>query len=345
MIKYIAYCRRSTDEKDKQVLSIETQIEELKEYAKKENLEIICFLTESKTAKKPGRQKFEQMLKLISQEKANGILSWHPDRLARNTMDGGKIVYLLDTGKLQSLRFPSFWFENTPQGRFMLNMAFSQAKYFVDNLSENVKRGFRQKLRSGVYPNKAPLGYLNEPRKRTIEIDLKTASLVKRTFKLFSTGTYSYVDIQNFLFRKGLKGKTGKPLHIDKTRDMLKNPFYYGIIKFTGEIYQGSHKPLISKSLFDKCQSVIEKRSKPQGNNKHHFAFLGLAKCAECDSAITGDRHFKFYPRTRGKVKYDYYRCGKKKGPCSQKYAPAQDFENQIREIIFNASLHPKNAK
>ena len=163
----------------------------------------------------------------------------------------------------------------------MLNMAFSQAKYFVDNLSENVKRGLRQKLRNGVYPNHAPPGYFNEPRKRTIEIDPKTARFIKKAFKLFSTGTYSYVDIQKFLYKRGIKGKSGVPFKIDKVKRMLKNPFYYGIIRLAGETYQGSHRPLITKSLFDQCQKIIEKRNKPQGDNKNDFTFLGLAKCAE----------------------------------------------------------------
>ena len=139
MIKYIAYCRKSTDEPDRQILSIESQVSELQEFASKENLKIVSFSTESKTAKAPGREKFAEVLKEIEDGKADGILSWHPDRLARNSVDGGKIIYLLDTGKLLDLKFPSFWFENTPQGKFMLSIAFGQSKYYVDNLSENVK--------------------------------------------------------------------------------------------------------------------------------------------------------------------------------------------------------------
>src|SRR3989344_3271574 len=133
MIKYIAYCRKSTDEKDKQVLSIEAQIAELKEFAKRDNLTVSEFITEAKTAKVPGRGQFELVLKKIEKGEANGILSWHPDRLARNSIDGGKIIYFLDTGKLLDLKFPSFWFENTPQGKFMLNIAFGQSKYYIDN--------------------------------------------------------------------------------------------------------------------------------------------------------------------------------------------------------------------
>ena len=144
MIKYITYCRKSTDESDRQILSIEAQVAELEEFAVKENLKIISFITESKTAKEPGREKFAEGLEMIERGEAAGIISWHPDRLARNSVDGGKIIYLLDTGKLLDLKFPSFWFENTPQGKFMLNIAFGQSKYYVDNLSENVKRGNRQ---------------------------------------------------------------------------------------------------------------------------------------------------------------------------------------------------------
>src|SRR3990170_4735025 len=199
MIKCIAYCRKSTDEKDKQVLSIEAQIAELKEFAKRENLNISEFITEAKTAKVPGRGQFELVLKKIEKGEANGILSWHPDRLARNSIDGGKIIYLLDTGKLLDLKFPSFWFESTPQGKFMLSIAFGQSKYYVDNLSENVKRGNRQKLRNGVWPSKAPYGYINEPKLRTIEIDPEKSKIIKKAFQLFARDNISFIHISRFL--------------------------------------------------------------------------------------------------------------------------------------------------
>ena len=98
------------------------------------------------------------MLSEIERGKAQGILAWHPDRLARNSVDGGRIVYLVDTGKIRDLRFPTFRFEPSAHGKFMLNIAFCQSKYYVDNLSENIRRGIRQKLRNGVWPSRAPIG-------------------------------------------------------------------------------------------------------------------------------------------------------------------------------------------
>ena len=159
MIRYFIYIRKSTDEEDRQVLSLEAQEIELKEFARKEKLEIVGIFKVSQTAKEPGRPIFNDMLSRIEKGEANGILAWHPDRLARNSVDGGKIIYFIDSGKIQSLKFPTFWFEPTPQGKFMLNIAFGQSKYFVDNLSENTKRGLRQKLRRGELPGYAPLGY------------------------------------------------------------------------------------------------------------------------------------------------------------------------------------------
>ena len=162
MNKFFLYARKSTDEPDRQILSIEAQIDELKEFATREQLEIVETFIESQTAKEPGRPIFNNMLSLIEKGKASGILAWHPDRLARNSIDGGKIIYLCDLGKIKELKFPTFWFDATPQGKFMLNIAFGQSKYYVDNLSENVKRGLRQKVRRGEQSGQAPTGYLND---------------------------------------------------------------------------------------------------------------------------------------------------------------------------------------
>lgn len=108
------------------------------------------------------------MMKEIEAGKVNGILSWHPDRLARNSVDGGNIIYLLDQSLLASLKFPTFWFENTSQGKFMLSMAFSQSKYYVDNLSKNTKRGLHQKVRRGEFPALRRLVILTTPRRKQL---------------------------------------------------------------------------------------------------------------------------------------------------------------------------------
>ena len=341
-MKYVAYCRKSTDEKDRQILSIEAQIAELTEFAKREGLEIAEFITEAKTAKIPGREQFDKLLMMVEKGKAQGIISWHPDRLARNSIDGGKIIYLLDTGKLLDLKFPSHWFENTPQGKFMLSIAFSQSKYYIDNLSENVKRGLRQKLRNGVYPGKAFWGYVNNKDLGTIEIDPVESKIIKKAFEVFADGGKTFMDISRFLYKHGLIQKNGKPLKIDRTKEILSNKFYIGIILYAGEYYDGKHKLFITKELFDRVQKQFKftERSKP--NNKHNLPFLGLMKCGECGASITGEKKFKFYKSTRGKVEYIYYRCTKKLKPCSQRFIQEPELERQFRKVIDDVALPQK---
>ena len=251
MIKYFIYCRKSSEDEERQILSIEAQLTELREFAKQNNLFVVKEFYESKTAKEPGREVFNFMMAEIEKGNAQGILAWNPDRLARNSIDGGRVIYLVDTGKIQSLKFPTFWFEPTPQGKFMLSVAFGQAKYYTDNLKENILRGIRQKIRRGELSAKAPLGYFNEPRLRTIEPDKKTFNKVKEILRAFATGEYTLTKIQSKMFSLGLVGKEGKSLHLSTIQSILTNPFYYGHFKYRGEIHQGSHKPMISKKLFE----------------------------------------------------------------------------------------------
>ncbi|MBI2036690.1 recombinase family protein [Candidatus Microgenomates bacterium] len=348
-MKYIAYCRKSTDEKDKQVLSIEQQLAELKEFANREHLEIVEFITEARTAKVPGREQFAQLLKRIEKGEAQGIVSWHPDRLARNSVDGGRIIYLLDIGKLVDLKFPQFWFESTPQGKFMLNIAFGQSKYYVDNLSENVTRGMRYKINNGIWPVKAPIGYKNDSSTRTIQIDSEKSKIIKKVFHVFAEGNEhssssnkSFTDISLLLHKLGISASKNKPLKPDQVKRILSNRFYIGIMKYVGEYHQGIHKLFISKELFDRVQKKIKLAERPTRKGSHNFAFNKLMKCGECGASITGEVHNKYYKTTKRAASYTYYRCTKKLKPCSQKPIPAQHLELQLRKAVDDVALPQK---
>ena len=249
--KFFLYARKSTDVEDKQVRSIEDQITELRAFAKQEKLEIVDELVEKQSAKIPGRPIFNEMLKRVEAGEANGILAWHPDRLARNSVDGGKIIYLVDTGGLAALKFVQFWFEPTPQGKFMLNIAFGQSKYYIDSLAENTKRGLRQKVRRGEYPSLAPIGYLNDPRNKSVVVDKKRASLICKAFELYAQNDSRLEDISNFLAQQGIFSRGNKNLKRDRISFILSNPFYYGHFRYAGEIHEGNHQPVVSKKIFE----------------------------------------------------------------------------------------------
>ena len=338
-MKYIIYCRKSQEDKDRQILSIPAQIAELKEFAKREHLEIVEIIEEEKTAKVPGREKFNEMVRKIEKGVAQGIIAWHPDRLARNSIDGGKIIYLLDDRKLLDLKFPQFWFDSTPQGKFMLGMAFNQSKYYVDNLSENVKRGIRHKLRNGIWPKTPPIGYVNNPKTKGIDIDPERAKTMKKAFELFATERKSFTQISDFLFKNGIKTKVGKPLKVDQLKAMLSNSYYIGPFKYSGEVYQGSQKLFISKELFKRVQEKVHKIERPRGKGGHNFAFGGLMRCGECGAAITAEEKSKYFKRTDRKAHYIYYRCTKKIKPCTQRYVEQNELEKQFRKAFDDVAL------
>jgi len=324
--KYLLYIRKSTDEEDRQVLSLEAQLHEAKEFTEREGLEIIETFVEKKTAKIPGREVFNTLLDKIEGGLPHpvGILAWNPDRLSRNSVDGGRIIYMLDTGKLAGLKFPTFAFENTPSGKFFLSIALSNAKYYVDNLSENVRRGNKAKLRRGEWPGQKPLGYVYDHRLRNIVPEPKEAKAVKKVFEEFATGNHGLTSIAHRLAEFGVKSDTGKPRSNSAMHHILKNELYIGIMRWKGEPFEGKYQPLISKQLFARVQEVLKERGKPRkSRQKHDFPFCGLFHCT-CGAMFTAQ-----FTRGNGGL-YRYYRCTRKQGHCAAPYIQEQELARQI---------------
>jgi len=328
-MKFFIYARKSTDDEGRQVLSIDSQLDELREYARKESLTVVREYIEAQTAKEPGRPVFNEMMEAIEAGEVGGLLAWHPDRISRNAVDAGRLLHDLDKQKLQALSFPSFWFENTPQGKFVLGLALGIAKYQIDHLSEQVRRGIRKKLRDGVYPNMPPPGYMNDPRTRTIVFDEERAPLVRRMFETYATGDYSGADMKRMVKEWGLVGVRDKPLSLSRVHSILANPFYIGIFRFSGEVYEGKHPPLITRELFKRVQAVRQRRGRRRRPKKHPFPLRGLIQCHECGCMVTATK----------KKGHTYYHCGHRRGPCPTKTMREEALAELLRESIRRASI------
>ena len=334
-MKYYLYARKSSEDEERQVMSIEAQLAELADFAKRENIIIAETFIESKSAKQPGRPVFNEMItKVHASKEPVGLLAWHPDRLARNSVDGGQIIYSIDIGKIVALRFPTFWFEPTPQGLFMLQVAFGQSKYYSDNLSENVKRGIRQKLRRGEWPGKAPIGYVNNLKTHNIELDTVKARIIKRAFEEYADGRHSLESLRKRLSFWGVVSASGKPLSQSMMQRILTNPVYVGLIKRNGEVYEGDFPPIVPIATFEKVQKVLKSKAKPRyRKHSHNFPFTGLFTCGECGAAITAQ-----YAKGNGGT-YAYYRCTKRLGPCSQGYLRDDKLLEQLRGLISKVAI------
>ena len=347
-MKYILYCRKSMDSEDRQVLSLDSQEHELISIAEKNTLKIVKTFKESRTAKDSGRPLFNEMVAMLQSGKADAIICWKLDRLARNFLDGGLIMDMLQKNIIKEIRtYESTHLPN--ESAFIMAMQFGMANQFSRDLSVNVKRGNRAKLEKGGWPNHPPFGYLNDKVNKTIVIDESRSKYTIKAFELYATGSHSFQEISNILYSGGLRTNSGKKVYRATIHRVVTNPFYCGLMLRDGKYYPGNHQPLISKDLFDQAQLVLQGKLHPRPKT-HFFPLRGFLKCDNCGCLLTASL----------KKGHQYYYCTNGKGNCPehQKYmrenflyetiAPILQtikYDEEIIEIMYQAAKEKTDIK
>ena len=338
-MKYFLYARKSTDVEDKQVLSIEAQLLELRALAKRDGLEIAEEFVEKKSAKSPGRPMFGDMMARIQKGEASGIICWKIDRLARNPVDGGQVQWLLQQGVIRHIQTHDH--SHYPNDNvLMMSVELGMANEYIRQLSANTARGLRQKARQGIYPGLAPLGYLNDPRTKTIRVHKKNAKLVHEMFEKYATGKATLQDLATLLEKAKVLSKEKNRVHISRISFILQNPFYYGHFRYAGELYEGKHEPLISKALFDRANKVLQSRGRTPAIKTDPAPFCGLLRCGFCGMGITAEVKEKH--QKNGNVhRYTYYRCTRKNKAVKCKEAPMRSelLESQLSALLANYAM------
>lgn len=350
-ITYCLYARKSSESDERQTMSIDSQIKEMTDLAKKENLIISEVRQESHSAKESGqRPVFVQLLNDIRNGRFNGILTWAPDRLSRNAGDLGMLVDLMDQEKLLQIRTFSQMFSNNPNEKFLLMILCSQAKLENDQKGVNVKRGIRAKCEKGWRPGPAPIGYYNRSFNGTkdIVIDPDRGHLVTEMFERTINGEHGRA-IKKWADQVGLNNRSGNPICLAQIYRMLKEPFYYGEFEYpvkSGIWYRGSHPPLISKGTFLKVQQLrVGIAPKAEWGSKN-VLFRGVFKCASCQGGVTGEEHFR--ERLHGEPRrHVYYHCGRIRDPnCKEVFVSEEKVVSSLGKFInFMVIAHPQTVK
>lgn len=317
-LKYCLYARKSTEAEEKQALSIDSQIKEMKQIAERENLNVVEIRRESHSAKESSqRPVFEEIVKDIDSGLFNALITWAPDRLSRNAGDLGKLVDRMDQKKLIQIKTFGQTFTNSPSDKFLLMILCSQAKLENDNKSINVKRGMRTRCEMGLWPAQPPTGYRkvnDRMAKCEVEIDPDRHAVIRQIFEKIAYEKWSVSKVHVWL-RHELNFRThrGHYLSLGNVFKIINSTFYYGKFEFpqkSGIWYDGKHSPIITKELFDETRASIKSQAiKSQGKE---FAFTKIMKCGICGSGITADEKFKKL-LNGGVNRHVYYRCCKSK--------------------------------
>ena len=329
-MNYFLYARKSTDVEDKQVRSIEDQLAVLRASAKEQGLHVVAEFVEKQSAKVPGRPIFNDMMKCIESGEASGIVCWKLDRLARNPVDGGQVSWFLQRGVIAHIHTNDRSYYPT-DNVLMMSVEFGVANQYIIDLAANTKRGLYEKVKRGEYPSLAPVGYINDPRTKTIAVDRKKARTIKAGFELYAEGNSRLQDISMFFAEHSFFSKVGNAYHRDRITRILTNPFYCGFFRYAGELYEGKHEPIVSKRLFDKVQGILKENGRPHHKPKNDPRSLcGLFRCGECGMMITAEVQ-------RGHV---YYRCTKKSAVrCSQPYVREEELTRQLSGILASFAM------
>jgi DNA invertase Pin-like site-specific DNA recombinase len=353
-MKFFLYCRKSTDREDRQILGTAAQRRLLVEHAGRHGFTIVDVFVENQTAYKTGRPLFNQMLGRLERREADGILTYHLTRLARNSFDGGRLIYMMDEQTVRQIATPEKAYTNNADDKFMMQIHFAMAKKSSDDTSQFVRRDVVSKLLRGEYPGMVPPGYLNinrdghitrardHPQKyllllqmgrplRREEIDPIDGPLVRRLFQEAALGTRTLPALRKISYNLGLRTKAGTMLSKHAIWNLLTNSYYYGVIDYGGKLYTENiqHEPLIGKELFDQVQQALGRREKGR-YRRHTFAFGGcVLRCGECGCPVTAERQ-------KGHI---YYHCTHNRGPCSQGWVREEVLAEQFARLLGNLCL------
>ena len=332
----VLYARVSSKDQEREGFSIPAQQTLLRQYAQQKGITIDVEFVDVETAKETGRPGFAATLAHLKQRRAScrTLLVEKTDRLYRNLKDY-VLVDDLDV-EIHFVKENVILTRNSRSSDKLLHgIRVVLAKNYIDNLSEEVRKGLRTKASQGLYPSFAPPGYVNTvgtDGRRVIVPDPVLGPVVTRLFEWFATGQYSLKTLARKAHEEGFRfRKSGQRVPISTLHKILRKRIYIGEFDYGGVRYEGAHEPLVSREVWERVQAILDGRQeKKHRRAKHDFAFSGIITCGNCGSSLVAEMK---------KHKYVYYHCTRWKGDCRDPYAREEvlcdQFSGMLRELVI----------
>ena len=325
IIKKVYGYIRVSDIKQMDGVSLIEQKRIIKEFAKKNDLKIIHFFEENKTAAKVGRPLFDEMLENLNNKKADGVIYHKIDRSSRNQHDWARVGDLIDADIDVFFAHENLNMRER-SGRLSADIQAVMATDYIRNLKQETIKGLYGRLKQGIFPWGAPIGYDNNGKGKLKTINPVQSKLIKKAFQLYSTGKYSTLSLSKEMEKRGLKNQRGGRVSKNSITKLLKNPFYIGLMKVKEKTFKGNHEKLLDSRIFHQVQLVLQDRNKGKGL-KRYYLFRKLIKCDQCIRTMSGEFQ-------KGHI---YYRCQTK--GCSTKTIREDVVEHYIKNILKTIKL------
>ncbi len=327
----VVYARVSTKEQETEGYSIPAQLAACRELAAAERLTVAAEFVESETARRAGRPEFMRMCSYLADHaETRHVVAHKLDRLYRNFRD--QLTLEEDLGARVRLVIGDV--PDSPQGELLRDVNLAVAKHYSANLSQEVKKGMREKAAQGGWPHRAPLGYRNDKTARAVVQDSATSAAVTYAFSRYATGLVSLAELGEELRARGVTGRNGRRLAPSALQKLLRNPFYVGLVRYGDETFRGNHEPLTDTRTFEAVAEVLAGKRNGVKRIRHTFALKGPLRCAECGCVMTAERHGA----------HVYYRCthGKGREVCGhRRYWKESELSDELSAVLGRIAVSP----
>ena len=310
------------------------------------------FVDRGESARSANRPELQKMLRYLRETPEIDFCIVHKlDRLARNRADDVEINKIFDQTGVRLIS-TSENIDQTPGGMLLHGIMSSIAEFYSRNLANEAIKGMRQKAQNGGTTSKAPLGYRNIRARddhgreiRTVELDPERAPLMRLAFSEYATGRWTVRQLAEHLSGLGLDvpatpSKAARPLSANRLQNLLRHPYYRGVVTFQGVEYPGNHEALVDAETWQTVQTILTSHRNGERQRLHNHYLKSTAVCGHCGSRLMVQN-----AKSRAGLIYPYLVCTRRHRlhTCDFSAVLIDQVEQRVAELYRSLVLSPQD--